>query len=107
MAKSEGLFGLYYPTHSRTGKKDDYLAKVMHEVTKQLFSNELTVIAGLTNHYQERMEKIRETAGRSESSPVKPGARKQAPPVYRNPIFLNNPNWVKRKRLLVTKNAEA
>lgn len=34
LAKSEELFGLYYPTHSRTGKKDDFLAKVMHEVTK-------------------------------------------------------------------------
>lgn len=52
------------------------------------------------------MDKIKETAGRSESSPVKSGARKQAPPVYRHPIFLNNPNFVKRKRLIVTKNAE-
>ncbi len=95
---------MYYPTHGKSGKKDNFLAKVMHEVTKQLFSNELNVIAGLTGHYQERMEKIKETAGNSESVSLKERTKK--PPTYRHPIYLNNPNYVKRKRLIVTKNEE-
>ena len=60
LQKSQELFGLYYPIHSRGQgpKKDDFLVKVMTEVTKQLFSNEIGVIAGLTGHYNERIENI-------------------------------------------------
>ena len=57
------------------------------------------------------MVKIQETGGKFESSPKIQGGKSKGgaqppPPIFRHPIYLNNPNFVKRKRLIVTRNVE-
>lgn len=60
------------------------------------------MIAGLTGHYNERIENIQRGKIETKQEEKKRGP----PPVYRHPIYLNNPNFIKKKRLILTKNAE-
>ena len=97
LQQSQELFELYYP---KKDQKNEILLKVVTEITKQLFSNELQVIAGVTGHYTKKMDQIKESKGKM----VTLQDKKTPPPqAYRHPIYLNNPNYVKKKRLVITK----
>jgi hypothetical protein len=58
------------------------------------------VIAGLTGHYNDKIKKIQN----SKASPQKTKEKEKS--VFRNPIYYNNANFVKRKRLIITKDEQ-
>ena len=87
----------YNPQHAKKYHNPHHMQKLLSEITKQLFSNEIQVIAGLTGHYNDKIKKIQN----NKASPSKSKEKEKS--VFRNPIYLNNPNFVKRKRLIVTK----
>lgn len=71
LSKAQELMVIYYPQLIRSSemsmmgslKGEDFFGKVMGEITKQLFSNELSVIAGLSGHYNERVTEIQKSGG--------------------------------------------
>ena len=82
-------------------------------MTKQLFTNEMEVIAGLTGHYNKKMQEIQSGKAAlvpnptSNNSKVKRRLHSSPPPIFRHPIYLNNPNFVKKKRLVITRDCQS
>ena len=102
LQKSEDLFAMYYnPYQAKKYHNPHHMQKLLAEITKQLFSNEIQVIAGLTGHYNDKIKKIQSN---TKVSPTKIKAKEAS--VFRNPIYLNNPNFIKKKRLIITKDVQ-
>ena len=60
LRKSEDLFNLYYNPGQvkKYSPNPHHMMKLMVEITKQLFSNEIQVIAGLASEYNEKIKNI-------------------------------------------------
>ncbi len=103
LQKSEDLFAMYYnPQQAKKYHNPHHMQKLLADITKQLFSNEIQVIAGLTGHYNDKIKKIQSNTKGSHTKTTKV---KEAS-VFRNPIYLNNPNFIKKKRLIITKDIQ-